>query len=713
MSDLFALDEQGNRALAEEARMNAIDLSQADLPLTQGLAKGVGHGVMRGGARVGQFISLAGAAAIKPFLGPNAPPEALDPYFKAVDEYANNAVDYWTPAQGEVGKAGQVLGGLSEIALPLMAGAGNPTLLIGAQELGTAADLSRQGVDAGTAVTAGVIQGTATAVGFKLPFLGGTLASRMASGAGGNLITNTVSAAATRELLKSEGYDDQAAAFDPLDPTARFVDVLTGLAFGAIAHGTAPRMTPSQRAAIATAANAKHFQSDTAPGIPADLNSAVAHQAAMEQAVRQLIEGDAVTAPAGADNALFVPREQAPATAVPPEFKALDSERAAEVPTAAAEIPRAAGLSPADRAIETQFAEQIGANPEAAARAYDALPDAAGGKILNTDLARELSKDYLKDRSGKSAAVHEPASWLVKYLYAKKLAEAPGKGEKARVIFSAGGTGAGKTSGLALLKGAADKAQLIYDTNMNRFESARQKIDQALAAGKDVRIVYTFRDPLEALTQGALPRAMRQEAKFGSGRTVPIDEHLGTHVGSRQAIEQIAAHYAGDNRVHITVVDNSGGKGAAKLVALSQIPKPAEGAYNGLREKAVQTLDAERAAGRISEAVHNGTVGLVQQLLPNESGSRSVLGPTGAGDRGQPESTGAGGRVDPIVTAARTAALDPNLKIPTGEIAADGSAAEASAADVLARSDVEIAQAQNDAKGFEAAVNCFLQRGAA
>lgn len=69
-------------------------------------------------------------------------------------------------------------------------------------------------------------------------------------------------------------------------------------------------------------------------------------------------------------------------------------------------------------------------------------------------------------------------------------------------------------------------------------------------------------------------------------------------------------------------------------------------------------------------------------------------------------------QADPIVTAARGAAPNLKLMIPTGEFAADGTPVVASAADILARSDAEIAQAQNDAKGFEAAVNCFLQLGA-
>ena len=120
--------------------------------------------------------------------------------------------------------------------------------------------------------------------------------------------------------------------------------------------------------------------------------------------------------------------------------------------------------------------------------------------------------------------MHAPASWLTKKLYAEALAKKPKRGETNWVLFTAGGTGAGKSSALRSMGSLADKAQIIFDTNMNGFDSALKKVNQALAAGKKVDIAYTFRDPVEALKEGALPRAMRQEEKYGSGRTVPIDE---------------------------------------------------------------------------------------------------------------------------------------------------------------------------------------------
>src|SRR6185295_4916161 len=145
-----------------------------------------------------------------------------------------------------------------------------------------------------------------------------------------------------------------------------------------------------------------------------------------------------------------------------------------------------------DAQIEERFRARLEDRPAAMAE-YAALEGTDNGRILNTDLARELSPDYVADRT-RSAAVHEPASDLVKEMYAQKLAEPPAAGQDPVVVFSAGGTGAGKSVGLrAAAESSPDvqRAQIIYGTNLNRIESAVQKIEQALKAGKLVRIIYT------------------------------------------------------------------------------------------------------------------------------------------------------------------------------------------------------------------------------
>jgi len=271
--------------------------------------------------------------------------------------------------------------------------------------------------------------------------------------------------------------------------------------------------------------------------------------------------------------------------------------------------PQQPQMHPADQEyfnrIQTQYPQLV--------EEYAAHPESKGGRVINTDVAREMSQHYREDRT-RSADIHEGASSFMKKIYADRLSQPTPKGMDNTVVFSAGGTGAGKTTALDILEKvdpALAKAEMIYDTNMNKFSSADKKIQQALDAKRKVRIVYTYRDPAEALENGALSRAHRMEKEKGSGRTVPIGEHLKTHLGSRQVIEQLQKKYAKNKRVNIQIVDNSLGRGNARASQLDKLPKLEE---NEVKRRLYETLERVRSSGiggteRISDAIYRGTKG--------------------------------------------------------------------------------------------------------
>jgi len=269
------------------------------------------------------------------------------------------------------------------------------------------------------------------------------------------------------------------------------------------------------------------------------------------------------------------------------------------------EIPSDGRLSQADHEIESKLAEKVGNNFDAAVEEYSKLPETQGGTVLNTDSARELSEDYLRDRT-KSSAVQEPASWFIRKLYDEKLKE-KATGDKLDLVqFTAGGTGAGKSNAIAnipAVRELADRAQIVYDSNMNWLDGSVEKIDKALAAGKSVNITYVYRDPIEALVNGALPRATRQEKKFGSGRTVPIGEHAATHDGSLETIKAIAEKYKDDHRVTIQVIDNRYGKDGAKQIPLDDLSRII---HDNTYESVRKALDEQRVNGTISDQTYNG-----------------------------------------------------------------------------------------------------------
>ncbi len=271
-------------------------------------------------------------------------------------------------------------------------------------------------------------------------------------------------------------------------------------------------------------------------------------------------------------------------------------------------VPRAKDLSPEDRKIESRAAEMVGNHYEDAKAAYAKLKESEGGKVLNTDTARELSKDYLKDRT-KAAAVQEPSSHFIKALYADKLQEAPKPGEQKTVLFTAGGAGAGKSSALqnipAMEKTAAE-SHIIMDTTMGGLNSARGKIEEALQADHDVHVAFVQRDPVDALVNGALPRANNQEKKYGTGRTVPLGDFVQNHVNSPVTVQTLAKEYAGNPRVQFSAIDNNHGKDGAIPMSIDDLKHYD---YNETAASVSAALEKEHDAGKISDAVYKGFKG--------------------------------------------------------------------------------------------------------
>lgn len=332
------------------------------------------------------------------------------------------------------------------------------------------------------------------------------------------------------------------------------------------------------------------------------------------------------------DAAAATPAEGLFAQPTPQGRTSAESDSASGRPARQAEnpIPMDETLTGEAAAIQARFRDWVWNNLDEAIAQYQA----ANGGVLNTDEARKLSPDYNatpETRSLYSAAVHEPASWLIKEIYRRELEQAAPEGKDDLVLFTAGGTGAGKSSAVkAALSGEAERAQIVYDTNMNGFASADKKIQQALAAGKKVSVIYVYRDPLDALVNGALPRAMNPDSE-SFGRTVPLREHVKTHVGASETMVKLAEKYADHPDVRLRVVDNSRGKGEQRVVPLAAVPRLS---YNGIDWEAYhEAVRQEHQSRRISDAVLLGTLGA--QSHPQAHDGRRVRGvgrQGGAGD---------------------------------------------------------------------------------
>ena len=284
-------------------------------------------------------------------------------------------------------------------------------------------------------------------------------------------------------------------------------------------------------------------------------------------------------------------------------------------------IQKAKDLSPEAREVEARFAKYLEEHTDEAVARYKAKY----GKEINTDNVRELSKDYAPGgmeaeeaqtkaaRARWSSAVHEPSSAFAKEIYRRDLKKPAAGNERNLVIFTGGGAGAGKTTsiqGVPGLQRAVEAAQIVYDTTLSSLRSSLERISLALEAGKLVSIVFVYRDPIDALVGGALPRAERM------GRTLPLDVFMETHLGSPPVLLKVAELYRSDTRVEIAVIDNSRGRGKAAVADLAFVEKAAKRyTKEDLRGKLVRALEDAYEKGKrgekngISETVYRAFKG--------------------------------------------------------------------------------------------------------
>ena len=388
MSYDFYPNEQ-NAALLNAARHPS---TTPDTGAFDNFLLGAGKTAMKSLAEVGRAVDMAGSVfpiAVDAVTGGTA---RQDQYFKEHDEVFNGAVDYWTPRPGEVGMAGQIAG---QLAGGVLQATISPALLVATSQLSTGEDLVRQGVDAGAANVVGDIAGIGMAVGIKLPFLGKTLATRVLSGAGGNVVQGAATAGASHAVLDAAGNPQQAAQYDPTDLRGRLLDAMLGAAFGGLAHVGA-KLTPKEDAALLVSNQARHLEETTTPGVPDSASDLTQHVTAMKQAIEQTLRGE----PVAVDKTILGMRMH-PDEAIANERTAYGDELKRE---AADQVPPAEPIRPL--ADETPLRTVDGSDPTAV-QVADAVP----GDLILARARAALAKNpdmLIPDRSADPQAEPVP-----------------------------------------------------------------------------------------------------------------------------------------------------------------------------------------------------------------------------------------------------------------------------------------------------------------
>ena len=246
--------------------------------------------------------------------------------------------------------------------------------------------------------------------------------------------------------------------------------------------------------------------------------------------------------------------------------------------------------------VAMKMNDKIAGDFDTAVNEYSRIKSTRGGKVINSDYARELSDDYKANKT-LASDVQAPSSEFARALYQKNLADT--QGQEGVWVFTGGGTASGKSAGLS---GAAeDAADLVYDGTLKDFAKSDQMISEAADSGKKVKIVYVDRDPDKALPL-YFDRANKE------GRTVPIDVFLQSHRGARDSIRQLSDKYADDPRVDIQIWSNQGKQGEQKIIDVDQL---SDFNVENVRPKLLRMLDEYYEQGKISEAIYNATKGSI------------------------------------------------------------------------------------------------------
>lgn len=296
------LDGQSQQNLVERARLNPLDLSAGDTGIFDGAVtapfKGLAKGLL---VEPGRALNLALSAIPRAIDAVRGGTEAQDWWFeKTVSDKSGigRSAKELMPDAHTTGIVGQVLHSFFDIgAQALTVGPFGTAVFKGT---GKATELVDKGVDAGTALKAGGVEGASIGVGVHLPLSIGLKSFGNAFyGAAASVIPNAASRGAVHTILAEAGHHDIADQYRWLDAQQIAIDAILGVGLGFLGTRLEARASTSLREALRpsdvdtalAAHNARHVEVDTAPGLPTTPAAREAHVAALTKATDDLIAG--------------------------------------------------------------------------------------------------------------------------------------------------------------------------------------------------------------------------------------------------------------------------------------------------------------------------------------------------------------------------------------------------------------------------------------
>lgn len=301
-------------------------------------------------------------------------------------------------------------------------------------------------------------------------------------------------------------------------------------------------------------------------------------------------------------------------------------------------------LHPLQQQAEKRLGDIVN-SPEAWSK-YQSHPETAGGKVFDTDIARELLPDYASGPEGATlhtASTQRPAGAFVKHHFEEALAKKP----TGAVMILGGGGGSGKsTVSREALSENIQNADAVLDTTLANKAKASSAIEMSKKSGRDVTVAFVYR-PAEAAAEGAAKRFEK------TGRYVPSEVLAADHVKALENFLELSDKYKNDPDVTFIAYDNSGSEpvriGIDDLRKLSYV-KEGESSKEAIERLAPKIKEVMSHVEKSVSSTHGaafqavaGNAGVGQEV-PGGSGREGYRGSSEGGDRPRiPDDTGGNG----------------------------------------------------------------------
>jgi hypothetical protein len=197
---------------------------------------------------------------------------------------------------------------------------------------------------------------------------------------------------------------------------------------------------------------------------------------------------------------------------------------------------RTDALAPDQRVVEDELDSIIQTRPDGR---YDALTDALGGRLLNTDIARDLSPVYrvMSKRLRHAASTLAPAKAYTVDRLARELMRSrsePADSPK-RLLVAAGSAGSGKSFTMSRLA-AVGEAEVVWDTQLLDPSLALEVINRADAWQWQTTVVYIHR-PFDEVVEAIVRRCVQ------TGRPVTMRNAIEHRLAAQRSLRTLVEHY--------------------------------------------------------------------------------------------------------------------------------------------------------------------------